>query len=405
MQKMSKCFSLLRKACLITLVIVMSCNITLCSVYAADNNAAKAVSVETPTAEPFKPIVVISGKNARERGIAYGKQFKSEIKDFLNGEIYEPFIGKPSSKQELIAYGAECGKVVREVCPIIADEIAGIAEGSGLTYDEIVLLHAHEEVYHRAKLPVKHGHCTAVAVAPSDSGVNHAYVGQTWDWMTRLAGKSFAIEWQRSDGPSVLGYSYPGLPFGAGMSSNGIALCWTSAALGTKGQSPRVGLPSYALIAHLLNQKDIESVITEAKRDKHAGWFTFVIADDKGNIVNVEGSPNGVVVERGKNHMVRASYGSHEMTHPAGGKVLALAPRVIKFNELLAQTAGKNSKETLQKYLDDPSNQVCFSDPSGVKKNKTIDSMLFDLTSKKAYMTRGPDYKIQWVEFRFQNGK
>src|SRR4030095_7509045 len=106
----------------------------------------------------------------------------------------------------------------------------------------------------------------------------------------------------------VLAYSYPGLPFGAGMNSHGIAFCWTSAALKLKNQSPRVGLPSYVLIAHLLNQKDVDSLVREAKRDKQAGWFTFMFNDSQGNIVNIEGSPAGVVVEQSKGRMVRAEY-------------------------------------------------------------------------------------------------
>jgi hypothetical protein len=74
---------------------------------------------------------------------------------------------------------------------------------------------------------------------------------------------------------------------GRWVNSEGIALCWTSAALGQYGRSPRVGIPSYALIAHLLAQQDIESVIREAKKNKHAGWFTFVLADGDGNLVNI----------------------------------------------------------------------------------------------------------------------
>ena len=73
-----------------------------------------------------------------------------------------------------------------------------------------------------------------------------------------------------------------------------------------------MGVPSYMLIAHLLAQRDIESVIHEAKRDKHAGWFTFVIADSEGRLVNVEGSPEGVAIERPKDRLARALYGTRK---------------------------------------------------------------------------------------------
>ena len=57
----------------------------------------------------------------------------------------------------------------------------------------------------------------------------------------------------------MLAYGFPGMAMGAGLNSDGIALCWTSANLDKKPkQSPRVGVPSYMLIAHLLAQSDVE---------------------------------------------------------------------------------------------------------------------------------------------------
>ena len=124
---------------------------------------------------------------------------------------------------------------------MIVAECEGIANGAGISFDEVVLIHLHEELYHRSKLPYA-GHCTAVAVPPSDTGDGHTYVGQTWDWMTRLAGKSMVTDWQREDGPSVLAYGYPGMPMGAGMNSDGIALCWTARQLvKAKKESPAGG--------------------------------------------------------------------------------------------------------------------------------------------------------------------
>src|SRR5262249_2381629 len=160
--------------------------------------------------------------------------------------------------------------------------------------------------------------------------------GQTWDWMQSVAGKSRVLDWRRSEGVSVLAYGFPGMPMGAGMNAEGIALCWTSADLGKKGQSPRVGIPSYILIAHLLAQKDMDAVVREARKNKHAGWFTFVMADGRGRLVNIEGSPDRVVVEEADGRLARVLYGSREM---AGSKLHA---RCQTMYDLLQETRGKN---------------------------------------------------------------
>jgi hypothetical protein len=340
----------------------------------------------------FAPAVLISG-SAHDRGVKYGTEFSQAIREFYEAEILKPFVGKPASKDEMLAYAAACGAVIRAECPMIAQELEGMAAGSGLSFSEIVLIHLHEELYHRRPLPMP-GHCTAVAVGPGETGDGNTLVGQTWDWMQSVAGKSAVLEWQRDDGASVLAYGFPGMPFGAGVSSQGIALCWTSAALGETGKSPRVGLPSYALIAHLLSQPDLESVMRAARRDRHAGWFTFVMADGKGNLLNIEGSPSGVVVESSRQRLLRVGFGTREMTGAKSVDVISVHPRCEKLSRLLDSSQGKTGQETLQSYFAKPEHQISVG-------KSTIDMMVFNTTARTARLSRGPEYGESWREFRF----
>ncbi len=341
----------------------------------------------------FPPASVFDGQ-PKDRGHAYGKEFHAAINDFLQKEVYGAFIGKPSTKEQMLSYAAACGQVVRAECPLIAEELEGIAAGAGLTFDEIVLLNLHEELYHKPDLP-KHGHCTAVGVAPADSGNQHAYVGQTWDWMQSVAGKSRATQWRRTEGVSVLAYGYPGMPMGAGLNSAGIALCWTSANLGIKGQSSRVGIPSYVLIAHLLAQKDLDSVLNEVQKNKHAGWFTFVMGDSQGRLVNIEGSPERLVVEPAGSRLARVLYGSREMTGAPSGEPPRLHARCQKMYDLLGQSQGKNDLSQLQDYFADPKYAINVG-------KSTIDMMVFDTTARVAYLSRGSSYKTSWRKFEFE---
>src|SRR5262249_50041674 len=156
-----------------------------------------------------------------DRGRAYGKQFRDAIRDFLHKEIFATFIDRPATKEQMLEYASACAAVVRKECPMVGEEFQGIADGAGLTFDEVVLINLHEEFQHRPDLP-KHGHCTAVAVAPPDTGNSHTYVGQTWDWMQSVAGKSCLTEWRRPGGVSVLSYGFPGMPTGAGVNAHGL---------------------------------------------------------------------------------------------------------------------------------------------------------------------------------------
>ena len=342
------------------------------------------------------PITLISG-SPRERGRMYGSQFKDAILAFLDREIYQAFILKPSPKDAMLAYAGACGKAVKLYSPEIHDELEGMAEGAGLKIEEILLITLHEELYHRGVLP-KVDHCTAVAVGPPDTSDGNTYVGQTWDWMQSVFGLSSMLHWKRNAGPSVLAYSFPGLWVGAGLNSAGLALCWTSANLGNRALGARVGIPAYVLLAHLMYQETLDAVEQEAKRATNAGWFTFVMADAKGGLCNVEGSPKELVVERSTGHLARISFGTRTMTGTAAGAKVPLHPRCEKMNKLLGDASGKITGETMQHFFQEPSCAISVG-------RSTIDMMVFNTTKREAWLSRGPSYGVDWKRFTFDEAK
>jgi hypothetical protein len=356
--------------------------------------ALRASAAEPQPKVDAPTLTVIAGK-PRERGRQYGGKFRDGIRAFLDREIYRAFLDKPASKDDMLSYAGACAGTVRTYSPVIHDELEGMAEGSGLSLEELVLITLHEELFHRGPLP-KHGHCTAVAVGPPDVADGRTYVGQTWDWMESVAGVSSVLHWKRPEGPSLLAYAYPGLWVGAGLNSAGLALCWTSAALGNKALTARVGIPSYVLLTHLLYQETLRDAVAEAKRATHAGWFTFVLADGRGNLVNIEGSPQDLAVEEHRGRLARVDYGSRPMTGTAEREKVRLHPRCQKMYDLLAEASGKTDLAALQHFLEDPRCGICGG-------KGTIDLMIFDTTRREAYVSRGPSYGVAWKRFRFDN--
>ncbi len=340
---------------------------------------------------PDHTLTTIAGK-PRERGRQYGKKFGQAMAAFRDKEIY-CFAANPPSRDDLLYYAGQCGKAIKDYAPTIMDELEGIAEGSGIRLEEVVLISLHEELYHKGVLPPVE-HCTALAAGPPDTKDGKTYVGQNWDWMESVYGLSSVLLWKRPEGPSLLAYAYPGLWVGAGLNSAGIALCWTSAeSMGIKG--PRAGIPSYVLIAQMLYQETLKEAIAEARRAKQAGWFTFVLADGKGQLANVEGTPDKLVVEMDHGHLARTYCGTREMTGTPKDQPVKYHPQCQRMYELLEGSKGKLDRPTLQGFFGDHKSTIC-------KHNGTLDSMLFDCTSRKAYVSRGPGCSGRWKEFGFQ---
>ena len=278
------------------------------------------------------------------------------------------------------------------------DELEGVAEGSGLGIEEVTLITLHEELWHRGVLPSIE-HCTAVAAGPPATHDGSTYVGQTWDWMQSVYGLSTLLLWKRPEGPSLLSYAYPGLWAGAGLNSAGIALTWTSGS-GVGIPGPRVGIPSYVLIAQMLYQDTLDAALAEAQRARHAGWFTFVLADGSGHLANVEGTPNELAMERSTGTLARVSFGTRQVTKTPDGKPVTVHPRCRHMAQLLESSKGKLDRGVLQGFLadhgtaDDPATKVCVH-------GSTLDAMLFDTTLREAYVCRGPACSGRWQRFTF----
>jgi len=352
---------------------------------------AAADEPPAPAPVPFRE-TVIQG-SPRERGRAYGEIFREEINRFLQREIYDSFIQKPAPQEELLAYAAACGRAVAQFHQEIAQELEGVAQGANITTAEAVLLTLHEELYHRGALP-KVPHCTAVAAGPPVTRDARAYVGQTWDWMQSVYGLSSLCWWKRAAGPSVAAYGYPGLWIGAGLNSAGLALCWTSADLGNQAQGARVGIPAYVLLSLLLYQNSLEEAAALARRAVNAGWFTFVMADSTGNLLNIEGSPRGIVLEEHQGMLARVGFGSRQMTGTSTDVPVKLHARCQKMYELFEAARGKVTRETLMQAFADPGCGISVGKP-------TIDMMVFDCTRRQAWLSRGPSYGVNWTEFAF----
>ena len=353
---------------------------------------------------PDHALTVIAGK-PRERGRQYGQTFKDQIGTFLDRMVYHSPYFKNPPRDELLRYAGQCVKEVKSYSPLIHDELEGMAEGSGLKFDEVALLAVNEEFYHLGMLPPS-GHCTVLAAGSPDTRDGNTYVGQNWDWPDSIYGISSVLLWKRPEGPHLLAYAYPGLWVGAGLNSAGIALCWSSGAQ-RAGEKlgiprPRVGIPTYVLIAQMLYQDTLQAAIEEVRRAKQAGWFSFVLADGKGQLARVEGSPKELAVELSQGHLAGVGYGIRQMTRTPKDQPIEQHPQYQRMSKLLEGGKGKLDRGTLQGFLGDHGSDPLSAPCKHYATGGTLDSMLFNATKREAYVNRGPGCLNRWKRFTFE---
>jgi hypothetical protein len=172
------------------------------------------------------------------------------------------------------------------------EEMRGIAEGSGLSLDDIVLVNARTEIVAlaRRKDPVVDG-CTSVAVLqPRTSGgeVLHAV---NWDWLAECVETAIVLRIRRNDGPDILTFTEAGGLARSGLNAAGIAI--TANYLESDRDYRQSGVPLPLIRRKVLEQEHlalaISAVATTPKACSnnmmlsHAGGFAidFVCAPDE----------------------------------------------------------------------------------------------------------------------------
>lgn len=236
---------------------------------------------------PNLTLAELSG-NAYDRGYQYGIKLKGLINNFVEVFLYgdDPIGFSNLSKDQALKKGRKYAPFIEDYSPEIAEEIKGIAEGSGKIYEEIIMVNLMEE---RAYL--SDTECTGFGVTGKATINEETYIGQNWDaTIESIKMKSvFLIKEKLNHGPDILAYTYPGNVANAGFNSNGISLSWTS----VPQIGNQIGVPTYVIVAEILRQKRIGDAIEAVLRAKRAGCFQFFIGDAT-EAYSIEATPDDV---------------------------------------------------------------------------------------------------------------
>jgi isopenicillin-N N-acyltransferase like protein len=176
--------------------------------------------------EPF-PLIEISGP-PRERGQQYGRQAADRIRKGTSHYL---------AQLKALSLDADgLGRLVRDYLPVIEafepayiEEMAGIAEGAGASFENIVLLNARTEILKlaaRARLASVDDPdgCTSVVVLPQASKTGRLIHAQNWDWKRECAETAVVLKVRRDDGPDLLTFTEAGALGRCGFNAVGIAI-------------------------------------------------------------------------------------------------------------------------------------------------------------------------------------
>jgi isopenicillin-N N-acyltransferase-like protein len=252
------------------------------------------------------PVVEVEG-TPFEMGYHHGSELRDvvalSLETFRREMTSDPYglhgagAARPMFEQVLDA-AAQSIPLADEYAPDLVEELRGLAEGSGLAFEEIFALNT-EVVMLETPDPLEApprsaGSCSTYAVSGEATADGHTYVGGNIDWYETWLPSSVIVKGKPAEG----------LPF---------VVCTWAGCIGRPGMNPylgfsanglfpndaAVGVPYTLMCRKVLQQSSVEDALAVVSRAKRITGLNYTLADAEGKVAALETTARRTAVVSG----------------------------------------------------------------------------------------------------------
>jgi len=349
----------------------------------------------------------LSHADPRQRGHAHGEAFRDEIRDLagIRFELLErrsPIKGR----ERLLELAAAHLPVLNREAPELGLELEGIAEGSGVSAPELVVLNHYTDIRDvRTPIQGEEGGCSIVYGVSSEGPT----LGQTWDMHGTAEPFVTVLEVEVPGGIPTIVFTVMGCLGMMGLNAEGVAVCINNLTP-TDG---RVGLLWPALVRQLLGYGTALEAHDHLMRAHLGSGHNYFIADEQ-HAWNVETTGLKKVVTA---HNPASSYWhtNHYLEPELKALEAPLYPTstTLERYDRLCQVMGGGQdwtvpaiKEILGSHDGYP-RSICShlkgdGDPSA---SKTCGAVVCDLQRRQLHAAPGCVHEAEYKVFSFERGE
>ncbi len=345
------------------------------------------------------PLIEISGTPA-ERGRMYGEAARDEIARSL--AYYREAFAAASGLAwpKVLAKAGSWRGIVADAAPDLLEEMDGIAEGAGVTADDILALNARGEIVRSADSAFTHmaekdevEGCSSFALLPEATGDGHTYCGQNWDWRLGTEETTVVVRVVQPPKPTVVMQVEAGQVGRHGINSAGIALN-ANGLDGRFGTPP--GLPQPLLRRLILDSPTMSDALQVPFSVRQHIATNLVLTHRDGFAVDLEttpvshrwGYPDGGILVHGNHYQYGIPDALRDTYRPSSVDSLYRVP-IIEAGMARVREASdpasvrKIITDTMSDHFGHPLGVCAHIDPRDdeVRQNKTTMSSLVDLTA------------------------
>ncbi len=342
------------------------------------------------------PIPIIEARGAhREVGLQIGRQCKPQIVDLLShlrGNVPANATWEAMLDQSEV-YLAHS----RAAYPRYVEELEGIAEGAGASFDE-VFLSMCEELWE----PAAWGKgCTDMAARGRATLDGSTLIAHTNDLSPDAETRLVILKIRAGDEPEFLGISPGGIAISAGFNAAGISLTGNQ----LNSNDVRPGVPRLLVVRAILGSRTLSEAMGHCLLTGRASSYNNVIADGSGEVYSMEGSATdceAIYIENDilahANHYASQAMRRFELDRSS------LANSIIRHNRaeyLLRQNHGKLTPDLFRTLLADHGGYPTSICKHGLE-TVTVFSIIIQLESLRAWIGRGKACETEYVEYQLE---
>lgn len=342
----------------------------------------------TLNARPI-PYLRVSG-TAYEMGLQHGQHFADKIRTIWNRSVDWIERSTELFKRQLLQRVQHYIPYVQASTPWLSDEVRGIADGSGISFEEAFAMQARFELIYTPG-----AECTVLGVASERTESARALIAQNIDLPAENEENIIILDLVLNDGrPAILTVTIAGILSQEGLNSAGLAVCGSLVVSRDWG----VGYPNRNFLRrYILEQPDVPSALVALDHvGQRAASHYIALADASGTLVSLEQTPHkfrvlkpddGTIAHT--NHYQHSDLVSLEglsISNPSLYKNSVV--HYSRMKSLLAGHQGRFGLETLQGFLADHEDEHSICTHSG-RESKTVVFVAAEPASHTLYVGLG----------------
>jgi len=352
------------------------------------------------------PFIRAAGSH-REIGLTIGREMADLIRQQV--ALYQALIDQDTSIniswQEAVLQARKYLPFAEEFYPQYVEELAGIAEGSGADFGDLLTLNTMEAITSDA-LFLK---CTSLAVASevTESGAG-VIVAHNEDWLPQDKPSVYVAQIEPEDEPAFLTLSYGALLPNLGFNTAGVAHVADS----VYPNDVRLGIPRIVYTRAILGSRTLGQAIQNAIHRRRDAGYNHLIAGEHGEIYCVEASATAYDALYADDHwMAHTNHYVSPAMRAYEEKPEALVNSRVRYNRarhLIKSRLGKLTVADFQMFLADHinhPNSICAHVETcdvSLDCTVTVASLIMDMAERTMWVCWGNPCKGTYYPYRLE---